>query len=110
TRLYSNATAIRPWQPAAYAYPELISTAWSGYPRRTSMPHDPALVTGSWNTSQAAPAVVRVARPLSIWHATFSFPVMLSLALVVLSVLTVRTRFNDPDLWWHLKIGATIWN
>lgn len=71
------------------------------------MPHDPALVTGNWNTS---PAVVRVARPLSIWHAAFSFPVMLSLALVVLSVLTVRTRFNDPDLWWHLKIGATIWN
>ena len=74
------------------------------------MPHDPALVTGNWNTSQAAPAVVRVARPLSIWHAIFSFPVMLSLALVVLSVLTVRTRFNDPDLWWHLKVGATIWN
>ncbi|PYT02713.1 MAG: hypothetical protein DMF60_20570 [Acidobacteria bacterium] len=73
------------------------------------MPHDPAL-TLDWNAPPAAPASVRLAKPLSIWQAVFSFPVMLCLSLTVLTVLTVRNRFNDPDLWWHLKIGQTIWD
>lgn len=29
--------------------------------------------------------------------------------LVVLGVLTVRSRFSDPDMWWHLKTGEVIW-
>src|SRR6266540_2125278 len=40
----------------------------------------------------------------------FSFPVMLAAVLVVLTVLTVRSRLNDPDVWWHLKTGEIIWN
>lgn len=40
----------------------------------------------------------------------FSFPVVLAAALVVLTVLTVRGRFSDPDMWWHLKTGEIIWN
>lgn len=39
----------------------------------------------------------------------FSFPVMLSSMLVALGVLTVRSRFDDPDMWWHLKTGEIIW-
>jgi hypothetical protein len=39
----------------------------------------------------------------------FSFPVMLSSLLIVLAVLTVRARFDDPDMWWHLKMGQIIW-
>src|ERR1700722_15482809 len=39
-----------------------------------------------------------------------SFPVMLSSALLVIAVLTVRSRFDDPDLWWNLKTGEVIWN
>ena len=39
----------------------------------------------------------------------FSFPVMLAAALVALAVLTVGARFNDPDLWWHLRTGQIIW-
>jgi hypothetical protein len=39
----------------------------------------------------------------------FSFPVMLACLLVMLAVLTVRQRFNDPDMWWHLKTGEVIW-
>jgi hypothetical protein len=27
----------------------------------------------------------------------------------VLGVLTVRSRFDDPDMWWHLKMGQVIW-
>src|SRR5438132_1580264 len=38
-----------------------------------------------------------------------SFPVFLAVALVALAALTVRSRFNDPDLWWHLKTGEIIW-
>jgi hypothetical protein len=34
---------------------------------------------------------------------------MISSALAVLAVLTVRDRFNDPDMWWHLKAGQVIW-
>jgi hypothetical protein len=39
----------------------------------------------------------------------FSFPVMLMGLLTVLAVLTVRERFDDPDMWWHLKMGEVIW-
>ncbi len=34
---------------------------------------------------------------------------MLASLLLPLAVLTVRGRFNDPDLWWHLKTGEVIW-
>jgi hypothetical protein len=34
---------------------------------------------------------------------------MLTGLLVMLSVLTVRSRFDDPDMWWHLKTGEVIW-
>ena len=40
----------------------------------------------------------------------FSFPVMLICLLSVLATLTVRSRFNDLDMWWHLKTGEIIWN
>lgn len=30
-------------------------------------------------------------------------------ALTVLAELTVRDRFDDPDMWWHLKTGQVIW-
>ena len=39
----------------------------------------------------------------------FSFPVMLSALLMVVAALTVRDRFNDPDMWWHLRTGQIIW-
>jgi hypothetical protein len=34
---------------------------------------------------------------------------MLAGLMVVLAVLTVRARFDDPDMWWHLKMGQVIW-
>jgi len=39
----------------------------------------------------------------------FSFPVVLATLLIVLATLTVRFRFDDPDMWWHLKMGEVIW-
>lgn len=46
----------------------------------------------------------------SFWRRIFSFPVMLAAVLMVLAVLTVRNRFSDPDMWWHLRTGQVIWN
>src|SRR4051812_49049230 len=40
----------------------------------------------------------------------FSFPVVLGSLLILLTLLTVRGRFSDPDMWWHLKAGEIIWN
>ncbi len=54
--------------------------------------------------------VVPESRAPSLTRRLFSFPVMLAGMLVVLAVLTVRGRFNDPDMWWHLKTGEIIWN
>ena len=34
---------------------------------------------------------------------------MLASTLVALAVLTARSRFNDPDLWWHLRTGQIVW-
>jgi hypothetical protein len=34
---------------------------------------------------------------------------MLAFLLVALAVLTVRGRFDDPDMWWHMKMGQIIW-
>lgn len=44
-----------------------------------------------------------------ILRRVFSFPVLMAALLAVLAVLTVRARFNDPDMWWHLRNGEVIW-
>lgn len=35
---------------------------------------------------------------------------MLAALLCALAVLTVRGRFDDPDMWWHLRTGQLIFN
>ncbi len=60
-------------------------------------------------TSPATDVASEVRRR-SPWRAVFSFPVVLAALLVILMMLTVRSRFSDPDLWWHLKTGEIIWN
>ena len=56
------------------------------------------------------PADAAMAGRYSATRAIFSFPVVLGALLAVLAVLTVRGRFGDPDMWWHLKTGEIIWN
>jgi hypothetical protein len=46
---------------------------------------------------------------LRAFQRLFSFPVALASLLAVLTMLTIRGRFDDPDLWWHLKMGQLIW-
>jgi hypothetical protein len=38
----------------------------------------------------------------------FAFPAVLVTGLAVVTVLTVSNRFNDPDLWWHLRLGQIV--
>src|SRR5215472_18161834 len=38
----------------------------------------------------------------------FAFPMLLAAGLAVVTLLTVSNRLNDPDLWWHLKVGQII--
>ena len=45
----------------------------------------------------------------SILKKVFSFPIAIGTLLSVLAVITSRTRFDDPDMWWHLKTGEVIW-
>jgi hypothetical protein len=53
----------------------------------------------------------RAAKPsfMGVVRRVFSFPVALASLLMTLGVLTVRSRFDDPDMWWHLKTGQIIW-
>lgn len=56
----------------------------------------------------------RVHPPLSAFgrlaRSVFSFRVLLAIGLAVVTVCTVSNRFNDPDLWWHLKAGEIVWD
>ncbi len=45
----------------------------------------------------------------SILRKLLSFPVAVSALLCPLALLTVRSRFDDPDMWWHLKVGQIVW-
>jgi hypothetical protein len=49
-------------------------------------------------------------RSRSVFHTVFSFPVAIGALLSVLATFTARSRFSDPDMWWHLKTGAIVWN
>lgn len=52
---------------------------------------------------------MRLSRAAVFIRRTLSFPAFLATVMATLTVLTVRSRFNDPDLWWHLRIGEIIW-
>ena len=63
----------------------------------------PANPSGHTVTFPAASGLTRLVR------AVFSFPVFLGFALIALTALAIQDRFDDPDLWWHLKTGEVIW-
>lgn len=56
-------------------------------------------------TAERAPFVTTI-HPM---RRIFSFPAMLASLFSALAVITVRMRFDDPDMWWHLKMGELIW-
>ena len=63
---------------------------------------------------EATESLAPVGPHLSIWvrlvRVALSFRVVLATGLAVITFLTVSNRFNDPDLWWHLKLGQIVWN
>jgi hypothetical protein len=61
------------------------------------------------NATLPIPAAAAQLTSTSLLRRIFSFPVALCSLLAVLSTLTVQSRFQDPDTWWHLKLGEVIW-
>ena len=39
-----------------------------------------------------------------------SISAVLMAGLAAIAVLSVSTRFNDPDLWFHLRLGQIVWS
>lgn len=61
-------------------------------------------------TAAAAPPMKASSRRAAhMLRLIFSFPVVLASLLLPLTVLTLRSHFSDPDMWWHLKMGEIIW-
>lgn len=68
---------------------------------------------GSSRTPDDGPDVRPRAVPSALGTAVsflFSFRVMMAVGLVVVAVMTISNRFNDPDLWFHLKLGQIVWD
>jgi len=61
------------------------------------------------NSGSLAPAPTASPARAGILQKSFSFPTAIAALLAVLGVLTVRDRFDDPDMWWHLKLGEVTW-
>ncbi|HYM09845.1 MAG TPA: hypothetical protein VEU62_03890, partial [Bryobacterales bacterium] len=49
--------------------------------------------------------------PMSrIFDRALSFPVAAAFVLALLTFVIGRSRFDDRDTWWHLKVGESIWS
>jgi hypothetical protein len=59
--------------------------------------------TAATVTPAPASGVSRIAKYV------LSFPAVLVSLLIPLAVLTLRSRFSDPDMWWHLRTGQLMW-
>ncbi len=44
----------------------------------------------------------------SPWKKIISFPAVLGLSLIGGMFVPLRSFFVDPDVWWHIKVGATL--
>lgn len=55
----------------------------------------------------ASPNLVTTLPP-SPWKKIISFPVALAALLVAAAFVPLRDFVVDPDVWWHLKVGATL--
>ena len=79
------------------------------------MPHEAVMPTGESAASPVTAAAETPVMPDRLrqvrlrYLSCFSFRVMLAVGLATIAVLTVSTRFNDPDLWYHLKLGQVVW-
>ncbi|HXW16255.1 MAG TPA: hypothetical protein VEN79_17235, partial [Terriglobia bacterium] len=44
----------------------------------------------------------------SAWKKIFSFPAALGVLLAGCMFVPLRNFSVDPDIWWHIKVGATL--
>lgn len=56
----------------------------------------------------AAP-IAAAGRSVAALRKALGLPVVLAGLLVCLTFCLCCLRFNDPDTWWHLKVGQEIW-
>src|SRR5690606_703949 len=42
------------------------------------------------------------------WRRAFSLPVMIVVLLSLVAFWSARNRIQDPDMWWHMKVGEKI--
>ena len=59
------------------------------------------------DTSPTSPNL-EVAPSLSVWKKIFSFPAALGVLLAGCMFVPLRNFSVDPDVWWHIKVGATL--
>lgn len=45
---------------------------------------------------------------ISFWRRAFSLPVMIVVLLGFVAFWSSKNRIEDPDMWWHMKVGETI--
>jgi hypothetical protein len=54
-------------------------------------------------------SVETTSEPIGFWRRAFSLPSMILVLLAVVAFWSASTRYHDPDMWWHLKVGEQIW-
>lgn len=57
-----------------------------------------------------AAAGTQTAASQPVWKRAISFPAMLAVLLAGSMFVPLRRFFVDPDVWWHIKVGATIFS
>ena len=60
-------------------------------------------------STTAVPQQANMSPAKLLFRSFASFPVMVAALFVMLTVLSVRSRFDDPDLGWHLRQGELTW-
>ncbi len=60
------------------------------------------------SNASAIPTSLEQTSPLPAWKEVLSFPVMMVFLLVGGMFMPLRSFNVDPDVWWHIKVGATI--
>jgi len=66
---------------------------------------------GSWKVNSDTLATSPNLGPtlsVSPWKKIISFPVLLAVLLAGGMFVPLRTFSVDPDVWWHIKVGATL--
>ncbi len=63
----------------------------------------------SWKVNSDTAAAASQGEPaLPLWKKIISFPALLAVLLAGGMFIPLRMFWVDPDVWWHIRVGATI--